>query len=330
MRTTLIVILGLAIVLGVVVAVGPATPVPTLRAVMPHMPDDLGDLQQRIDAAERQYPVRPGLQAQILWADSVPSVTDVAIVYLHGFSGTWRDGSPAIERVAAELRANVFLARLPGHGLRTAEPLVDFHPDSVYAGAVRALAIGKRLGRRVVVVGTSTGATLGMMLAAAYPRDIAAIVNWSPNVRLAHPLSFLSNGPWGLALTKVILGGPYREVRTDDSARNAYWYMKYRAEAIPQLQALLEAGMTDETFAAIRQPTLTMCWYASDAAQDSLVSVPAMRTMHEQLAATSKAFVELDARNHEIGYAPESRAVDDVVRRTVEWSNLARTYNSLP
>ena len=319
MRKMWTISLALAVVLAVIVAAGPTTPVPTLQSTMPSVPDGLADLQQQLEATEQTYPVRPGLQAQIIWADSIPSVTDVAIVYLHGFSGTWRDGSPAIERVAAELHANVFLARLPGHGLRTAEPLIDYHPDSVYAGAVRALAIGKRLGRRVMIVGTSTGATLGMMLAAAYPREVAAIVNWSPNVRLAHPLSFLSNGPWGLSLTKVILGGAYRDVVSTDSARNAFWYMKYRAEAIPQLQALLEAGMTASTFERIKQPVLTMCWYTSETEQDSLVSVPAMRTMHDQLASTRKAFVELDAGNHEIGYAPESRAVDDVVRRTVAW-----------
>jgi hypothetical protein len=53
--------------------------------------------------------------------------------------------------------------------------------------------------------------------------------------------------------------------------------------------------------------------------QDSLVSVDAMRTMHTQLSSSKKQFIELDAEAHEIGYAPESKSVDEVVRRTVEF-----------
>ena len=319
MRKILYIILGIALAMVVIVAAGPTTPAPTLDYAMPAVPDGLAELQQELVASEQRYPVRPGLQQQIVWADTTPSVTDIAIVYLHGFTGTWRDGSPAIERVAKDIGANLLLARLPGHGLRIAEPLLDYNPDTVYAGAVRALAIGKRLGKRVVVIGTSTGATLGLLLAAKFPNDVHSVINWSPNIRLAHPLSFLSNGPWGVQLTRWIVGGDYRESPTTDKNRNEYWYRKYRVEAIPQLQALVEAGMTESVFSAIRQPTLTMCWFASDDDQDSIVSVPAMRSMHSQLASARKQFVPLDAGSHEIGYTPGSRVVDNVVQRTVSW-----------
>lgn len=189
----------------------------------------------------------------------------------------------------------------------------------MYASALHALAVGKQLGKRVIVVGTSTGATLGLMLAARQPQDVAAVINWSPKIRLAHPLSFLSNGPWGLQLTRMIDGGDYRAVQMPDPRRAKYWYMRYRAEAIPQLQALLEASMTTETFRSIKQPVLTMCRYKNEQVQDSLVSVDAMRTMHAQLSSSKKQFVELDAEAHEIGYAPESKRVDEVVRRTIEF-----------
>lgn len=318
----------LAIAVGFVV--GPSTPVPTLQTNLVDLRLEPAEIDSMLAATESRPPVRALAQAHVRWADSVPTKTSVAVLYLHGFTGTWHDGSPAIESVASALGANLFLARLYGHGLDVAEPLLDYNPDSVYASAVRALAVAKRLGTKVVVVGTSTGATLGLLLAARFPNDVHAVVNWSPNVRLAHPLSFLSNGPWGLQLTRMIIGGDYRDVPTTDPARKAYWYRKYRAEAIPQLQALLEACMTEETFNAIRQPTLTMCWYKSEAVQDSLVSVPAMRAMHAQLSATRKAYVELDAANHEIGYAPDSRVVDDVVRRTVAWirsSTLAGSHH---
>jgi pimeloyl-ACP methyl ester carboxylesterase len=298
---------------------GPTTPVPSFNVTMPSAPASVNLLDSMVRRSEALYPVKPEVGAKILWADSIAAQTDLAIVYLHGFSGTWYDGAPAINRVAEELHANVYLARLHGHGLRVPEPLIDYSPDSVYASALRALAIGKQLGKRVIVVGTSTGATLGLMLAARHPKDVAAVINWSPNIRLAHPLSFLSNGPWGLQLTRMIVGGVYRQVKMADPGRAKYWYMKDRAEAIPQLQALLEAAMTPQTFAAIHQPVLTMCWYKNNDVQDSLVSVDAMRTMHAELSSAKKQFITLDADAHEIGYAPDSKSVDEVVRRTVEF-----------
>ena len=319
MRYRTLIIAGCVLALGLAMLLGPSTPVPTLQAKITSVGVAQSEIDKMLDAGESRVPVRSHARAHVRWADSVPTVTNIAILYLHGFSGTWHDGSPAIERVAKELRANLFLARLHGHGLATAEPLLDFHPDSVYQSAVRALSITRRLGKRLVVIGTSTGATLGLLLAARYPELVSCVVNWSPNVRLAHPLSFLSNGPWGLELTRLILGGAYREVVTDDTARNMYWYMKYRAEAIPQLQALLEASMHEETFARIKAPVLTMCWYKDADTQDSLVSVDAMRTMHQQLGTSNKQFVALDAGNHEIGYGRESKVVDLVVNRSVAW-----------
>lgn len=319
MRKAIVSITSVVVLLGVFFALGPSVQTPRFDAKMLTVPTALRELDSMVRASEAMMPTKPGVEARIMWADSMPQMTDVAILYLHGFSGTWRDGAPAIERVAKAIHANVYLARLHGHGLRVDEPLLDYSPDSVYASALHSLAIAKRLGKRIVVIGTSTGATLALMLAARFPNDIDCVVNWSPNIRLAHPLSFLSNGPWGLQLTRMIVGGNYRQVTMKDPRRAAYWYMKYRAEAIPQLQALLEAAMTKETFTGIKQPVLTMCWYKNQDVQDSLVSVDAMRAMHNQLGSTTKVFVELDAAAHEIGYSPDSKSVDEVVLRTVDF-----------
>ena len=95
--------------------------------------------------------------------------------------------------------------------------------------------------------------------------------------------------------------------------------MKYRIEGIVQLQELLESSMTTETFAAIKQPVLTMCWYANDSDQDSLVSVSAMRTMHNELGSARKKLIPLNAAAHEIGYGAESKAVAQVVEQSVAW-----------
>lgn len=314
------VIIVIIVVLVAAYLLGPRPATPTYTVTMPRVTSDLQELENNVRAHEAALPVKPDVEARIIWADTTRSTTDIAIVYLHGFSGTWHDGSPAIEEVARRTGANLYLARLHGHGLRVAEPLLDYSPDSVYADAVRALAVGKRLGRKVVIVGTSTGCTLGLLLAARFPNDVASVINWSPNIRLRHPLSFLSNNPWGLTLTRLVVGGDYRATKMKNPERAKYWYMKYRIEGIQQLQELLETSMTQETFSAIKQPVLTMCWYRDDQTQDSIVSVDAMRTMHEQLGSTRKRFLPLDADAHEIGYGPESKALARVVEESVKWA----------
>ena len=311
--------LAVGAILVVAYLLGPRPAAPTYSATLPNLSDNLQQLETDVRHHEAALPLKPDVEARIIWADTARVVTDVAIVYLHGFSGTWHDGSPAIEEVARRTGANLYLARLHGHGMRVAEPLADYSPDSVYADAVHALAVGKRLGRKVVIIGTSTGCTLGLMLAARFPSDVTSVVNWSPNIALRHPLSFLANNPWGLSLTRMIVGGDYRATKMQNPERAKYWYMKYRIEGIQQLQELLETSMTPETFSAIKQPVLTMCWYRNDAVQDSIVSVDAMRTMHDQLSSQRKRFLPLDADAHEIGYAAESKAVQTVVNESVRW-----------
>ena len=319
MKNVLVKVLAVLAVAVVVYLLGPSPAKPSFSTTLPELTSDSVALQQAIDAREAALPLKPDAAARILWADSSKKITEFSLLYLHGFSGTWHDGSPAIEEVARRVGANLYLTRLHAHGLRCEEPLLDFSPDSVYADAVRALAVAKRLGKKVVVVGTSTGATLALMLAARFPNDVYSVINWSPNIRLHHPLSFLSNNPWGLQLTRLVVGGDYRETVMQNPEREQYWYMKYRIEGIVQLQELLESSMTTETFAAIKQPVLTMCWYKSEKEQDSLVSVDAMRRMNNDLATQDKTFMTLDAEAHEIGYGAESRSVSDVVSICTRW-----------
>lgn len=313
------IIIGIGLALIAAYLLGPRPATPTYATALPSLTRDLAQLESGVRDHEASLPLKPDAGARIIWADTTRMITDVAIVYLHGFSGSWHDGSPAIEEVARRSGANLYLARLHGHGLRAKEPLLDYSPDSVYADAVRALAVGKRLGRKVVIIGTSTGCTLGLMLAARFPNDVASVINWSPNIRLRHPLSFLANNPWGLALTRIVVGGDYRATKMKNPERAKYWYMKYRIEGIQQLQELLETSMTHETFSAIKQPVLTMCWYHNDAVQDSIVSVDAMRTMHDQLSSERKRFLPLNSDAHELGYGAESKSVATVVEESVRW-----------
>ena len=89
----------------------------------------------------------PGTEALVAWAGEPGHQTDVALVYLHGFSASRQEIAPVIERVAEARGANVFFTRLTGHGLDGAG-LAAASLDDWLTDSRRALEIGARLGRR--------------------------------------------------------------------------------------------------------------------------------------------------------------------------------------
>lgn len=53
-----------------------------------------------------------------MWAELVhKSKTKYAFVYLHGFSASEKEGHPVHRNIAKHFNANLYLARLQGHGL---------------------------------------------------------------------------------------------------------------------------------------------------------------------------------------------------------------------
>ena len=68
------------------------------------------------------------------------------------------------EEVARALGANLFFTRLTGHG-RTGAAMAEATAEDWLADMAEAMEIGRRLGQRVVVIGTSTGGTLAAIAA---------------------------------------------------------------------------------------------------------------------------------------------------------------------
>ena len=177
---------------------------------------------------------------------------------------------------------NVYLARLEGHGLQVEAPLQELTADGLWESAKHALAVGARIGDRVVLMGTSTGGTLALKLAAECPETVAALVLYSPNVDVFDPNARVLLWPWGLQLARLITGSAWRSWEPGPEATN-YWYDRYRLEGTVALKALIDGSMNQATFSSIRQPTLVLGYYASESRQDSVISIPRMREMYEQL-----------------------------------------------
>lgn len=293
---------------------GPEPATPTFDPNLPVVPGEPAALEKYIRDKESRHNIKPGNEARIEWADSSKNKTEYAVVYLHGFSASEKEGDPVHRRFAKSFGCNLYLARLADHGIDTTETLLLFTADRFWESTKEALAIGKQLGEKVILISTSTGGTTALKLAADFPADVYALINMSPNIALRDGAAFLLNDPWGLQIARAVLGGKYRETGANEE-RAKYWNKKYRIESLTQLEELVEQTMKKSTFESVSQPSLTLYYYRDEENQDPEVKVSAMLDMHEYLATPAelkKAIAFPSAGAHVIGSSMTSKDVEGV------------------
>ncbi len=262
---------------------GPRPSKPVYATQMPVLPDDPTDLEQYVAALDHPHHIKPDNEGRIIWFDSLRRPTEYSIVYLHGFSASQFEGAPTHTHIARDFGANLYLPRLSEHGIDTSDALVNLTSDSYWESAKQALALGRKLGKKTILMGTSTGGTNALQLAAAYPDQVEALVLLSPNIAINDRNAWLLNDPWGLQIARTVLGSDYRSSSDQRPQYQQYWNARYRLEAAVNLEEMLETTMTPETFAKVKQPVLLLYYYRDEAHQDDVVKVSAMRDMFRQL-----------------------------------------------
>jgi pimeloyl-ACP methyl ester carboxylesterase len=270
-------------ILAVVYLLGPNPSTPTYSTDLPSVPSDALALEGYIKYNEAQHKLRPNNEARIIWAnDSAKTKTEYVIVYLHGFSASQEEGAPVHRNIAKKFGCNLYLSRLAEHGIDTTEQLINFTPEKYWNSIKQAYAIGKQLGNKVILLGTSNGGSASLQLAAAYP-EVHALILLSPNIGIFDPNAWLANNPWGLQIARAVTGSNYVIPKDERPIYKQYWNSPYRLESIVQLQEYLETAMVPETFTKIKQPALMLYYYRDSIHQDSVVKVSAMKKMFEQL-----------------------------------------------
>ena len=319
MRILKIVILSI-LALFVIYFLGPQPPKPILNDVLPAVAS-INTLDAYITAMEAPHKIKPNNQAKIIWADSSKSQTEYALVYLHGFSASQMEGDPVHQNIAKQFNCNLYLARLAEHGIDTTEDLMNLTADQYWESAKLAYAIGKQIGKKVILMSTSTGGTLALQLASVYP-EIAGLILYSPNIEVFNPSAPLLDNPWGLQIGRAVLKSNYVDIKYKDYAYPKYWNSHYRIEGVVALQNLLEATMTEATFKKIHQPTLALYYYKDEAHQDNVVKVTAIQKMMQQIATPANLKMEMaipNAGNHVIASPIVSNDIVSVEKATAKF-----------
>jgi len=309
---------GALLMLGVsAFMLGPQLPADTTLQPV-ELPDDL---DRYLAAQEADVPnLRPGTEKTIVWADSTAKAkTPVALVYVHGFTASRGEVHPLCDTLAARLGANLYYARLTGHG-RDADAMGMATLNDWLNDANEAYQIGQRLGEEVVLIGTSMGGALVTWLTAQEQvPDPLATVAIAPAYGLydadaQQTLTRVADWPWGEHLLQVQLG-TYNGTPSEDPAINRYWTRRYRSDALLPLAQLIEA-LNQTDFGAIDTPM-----FIAYSPNDNVVSPSAIEARFAALGAAPKDTLRLldtgDPSNHVIAGRLRSPQTTEPVARAI-------------
>ncbi len=285
MKRLFLTLAAVVAVLAVVFALGPRASVDvTLRPVA--LPEDLDGYLARSEA--RFADLRPGVEKTIVWADSSKAKTPVALVYLHGFSATRQETRPLCDTLAARLGANLFYTRLRGHG-RSDDAMAEASANDWLNDSYEALEIGRRLGEQVILLGTSTGATLAAWLATQPEAadGLLALVLLSPNFAPKDSNTQLLLWPWGTTLARLVVG-PYRQWEPYNDEQAKYWTTRYPSEVLVTMMGLVD--LVDRAdLGAIRAPVLVV--YSP---QDEVIDAGLIEARYPEIGSSPRRLVPLD------------------------------------
>ena len=299
---------------------GPHPEKPYFDDVLVSISDKIA-IDDYVSKNESAYKLKPNNEAKIIWADTAQQPTEYAIVYLHGFSASQMEGDPVHINIAKQFHCNLYLARLAEHGQMGSEALQNLTAENLWESAKEAYAIGKKIGKKVILMSTSTGGTLSLKLAANFP-EIAGLILYSPNIEINNPSAFLLNDPWGLQIARMVQGSKFNNVAYTHKDFPKYWNPHYRLEATVALENLLEATMNEQLFKKVNQPCLALYYYKDDAHQDKVVKAAATQRMFSQISTPNhlkviKAMPKTE--NHVLASPLVSKDVQGVEKETAKF-----------
>lgn len=277
-------LLGIPVFILIVYVIGPRPLKANLESTIPEISYNGTQLEMWIDEKESSVEgLKQDNEARIIWFDdSLKTKTEYVLIYLHGFSASQGEGEPIHRDFALRYGMNLFLPRLYEHGVSHDNIFLGLTVDNYMNSAKEAIAVGKQLGKKVILMSTSTGGTMSLYLAQHNP-DIAALIMYSPNIKINNDAASLTSGPWGLQITRLVTGDNSFDFRAESKEDSLYWTKKYRIEGLVTLQQLLDLTMTETVFNNVIQPVFMGYYYKNELEQDPVVVVESMLEMYDKL-----------------------------------------------
>ncbi len=282
------------------------------------IPDDMETYLSKQEAVVPN--IVKGTEKEIIWADPASKLkTEHAIIYIHGFSATKHEIRPVPDNVAKALGANLYFARLQGHG-RDGPAMAEASIGGWMDDFNEAIAIGKRLGDKVIIVATSNGAPISTWGLQGLQDDpsIMGLATISANFELQGISTTLANIPWAETILPALSGNEY-SWEPNNELHGKWWTHSYPSKAIFSMTTLLKL-LKDFDKNTIKTPALFI--YSPD---DLVVKPSAIEDVISQWGGPTevmKISEASDPYNHVIAgdiLSPENTAT--VTDAIIKWAN---------
>ena len=205
--------------------------------------------------------ITPGTEKRAIWAGQRETRTPFSVVYLHGYSATSEEIRPVPDLIAKALGANLVYTRLQGHG-RDGKALADATVAGWMNDTAEALAAGRAVGDRVIVLSTSTGGTVAAAAAvdANLSNDVAAMIFVSPNFGINNPAAPLLTWPAARYWVPLVVGKVSSFV-AENEQHELFWTTSYPTRGLITLAVLVKA-VVNLDFSTAQIPALF--WLSDD------------------------------------------------------------------
>lgn len=228
------------ILAGIIFALGPR---PSTEAKITFDPSIIGEsVDNYLSESEGKIAnIVEGAEKEIIWADPTAQYqTDIAIIYIHGFSATKHETRPVTDKVAEVLDANIFYTRLKGHG-RDGDAMAEASFQDWANDFAEAIAIGERIGKKIIIMSASTGSTISTwgLKHPEFTKNVAGLVMISPNFELHGISTWLANIPWAEKILPIV-GGSQRSWEPINKEHGKWWTTSYPSKAIFPMTSMLK------------------------------------------------------------------------------------------
>ena len=280
----------------------------------------LEPLVKVIQASEADYTdIVEGAEKHIRWYQGQPIKRDIAFVYIHGFSASRQELSPVTELLADRFSANVFYTRLTGHG-RSDDAMAEASVLAWKKDIQDAYDIGRIIGKKVILISTSTGGTLATwLLAKEDTKQPFVNIMISPNFEVQNPNAWLLKSSLGTWLAKKI-NGDYHSFTPLSEAHGKYWTERYPLDAVtPMMQLLDEVDDIDKS--TISAPQLIV--YSPN---DKVINTEKISQLHNEFSSSDTRLhpftQSTDSYQHVLaGVACSPESTDEMVNVLTDYLN---------
>ncbi|WP_031531451.1 alpha/beta hydrolase [Borreliella garinii] len=201
------------------------------------IPKNLKEIDNYLLKEELQFNLEKNTKKEIIWYKEAQK-TKYSVVYIHGFGASKNEIYPVPNNIAKALNANIFFTRLKGHGINNKNAFRGITTQDWLRDIDEAIKIGKMIGDKLILIGTSNGGAASIWALANYPNEINSAVLISPNIFPYDKRTNIVYYPWGRQIAYLITGG-YNKFETKEDKRKEYKTIKSYSSKVQHVDAII-------------------------------------------------------------------------------------------